>query len=535
MNMKRYTTVALAATMAVGTVIPAYAASVDKIVGDNRYETAAMISKRAYATADTVVLVNDDAIPDALAATPYANALKAPILLTSKNALTAVTKDEIVRTGAKKVVLIGGEAVLPEALVEELKAVGVTTVDRIKGDTREETALEIAKALNDFNKSNKLEAINSVAVVNGTNGLADAVSVAAIAAEKGMPIILSNPKKGIEVSKDFIKDNKISNSYIIGGDSVVSEEVAESLPAAIRIEGKNRNDTNARVIEEFYKGKELNNIYVAKDGLKKSGELIDALSVGVLAAKNSAPVVIVGSKLSDTQKSLFKNKVIKTITQVGGNGNEDAVEEIKATQTNINYEVNNKDDLTTVLANANAGDTITLKTNADTSDDFTISTDKAINIKINGTFNGKVTLDSAEANVEILGGSIKKLETKRAASLSVAGGVKVENLLLDANAESIVVINKGTMTNIDVDASKVSIKNEGTTASVKINGTSVTLENTGSIKSVEVNGTGATIKNSGKIEDKITGTATDVKFEGNKTEAEKAEDKKEENQATETK
>ena len=526
MNMKKYTTVALAATMAVGTVIPASAASIDKIVGNNRYETAAMISKRAYSTAETVILVNDDAIPDALAATPYANALKAPILLTSKNALTAVTKDEIVRTGAKKVVLIGGEAVLPEALVEELKAAGVTTVDRIKGDTREETALEIAKALNDFNKSNKLEAINSVAVVNGTNGLADAVSVAAIAAEKGMPIILSNPKKGIEVSKDFIKDNKISNSYIIGGDSVVSEEVAESLPAAIRIEGKNRNDTNARVIEEFYKGKELNNIYVAKDGIKKSGELIDALSVGVLAAKNNAPVVIVGSKLSDSQKSLFKNKVIKTITQVGGNGNEDAVEEIKATQTNINYEVNNKDDLNTVLANANAGDTITLKTNADTSDDFTISTDKAINIKINGTFNGKVTLDSAEANVEILGGSIKKLETKRAASLSVAGGVKVENLLLDANAESISVINKGTMTNLDVDASKASIKNEGTTTSVKINGTSVTLENTGSIKSVEVNGTGATIKNSGKIEDKITGTATDVKFEGNKTEAEKAEDKK---------
>ena len=535
MNMKKYTTVALAATMAVGTVIPASAASIDKIVGNNRYETAAMISKRAYSTAETVILVNDDAIPDALAATPYANALKAPILLTSKNALTAVTKDEIARTGAKKVVLIGGEAVLPEALVEELKAAGVTTVDRIKGDTREETALEIAKALNDFNKSNKLEAINSVAVVNGTNGLADAVSVAAIAAEKGMPIILSNPKKGKEVSKDFIKDNKISNSYIIGGDSVVSEEVAESLPAAIRIEGKNRNDTNARVIEEFYKGKELNNIYVAKDGLKKSGELIDALSVGVLAAKNSSPVVIVGSKLSDTQKSLFKSKVIKTITQVGGNGNEDAIEEIKATQTSINYEVNNKADLETVLANVNAGDTITLKTNADTSDDFNISTDKAINIKINGTFNGKVTLDSSEANVEILGGSIKKLETKRAASLSVAGGVKVENLLLDANAESISLVNKGTITNVAVDASKASIKNEGTTTSVKINGTSVTLENTGSIKSVEVNGTGATIKNSGKIEDKITGTATDVKFEGDKTEAEKAENKKEENSATETK
>ena len=43
MNMKKYTTVALAATMAVGTVIPASAASIDKIVGNNRYETLSLI------------------------------------------------------------------------------------------------------------------------------------------------------------------------------------------------------------------------------------------------------------------------------------------------------------------------------------------------------------------------------------------------------------------------------------------------------------------------------------------------------------
>ena len=478
MNMKKYTTVALAATMAVGTVIPASAASVDKIVGDNRYETAAMISKRAYANTDTVVLVNDSAIPDALAATPYAHAVKAPILLTSKNALTPTTKDEIVRTGAKKVVLIGGESVLPEALVAELKEAGVTIVDRIKGDTREETALEIAKAIKEVNKE-----VKSVAVVNGTNGLADAVSIASVAAEKGMPIILSNPKKGIEVSKDFIKDNGVSSSYIIGGDAVVSEEVAESLPSAIRIEGQNRNDTNAKVIEEFYKGKELSNVYVAKNGIHKSGELIDALSVGVLAAKNSVPVAIVGAKLSENQKNLFKNKVLKTITQVGGNGNENAVEEIKATQTSINYEVNNKEDLETVLANVNTGDTITLKTNADTSDDFAISTDKAINIKINGTFKGKVSVDAPESKVDIVGGSIKELEIKRAASLDIISGVGVERLVLDTNAEGLPVTNKGTITKVEINAAKVILQNDGI------------------------------------IKDKITGTATDYILNGNQTEA----------------
>ncbi len=44
MTLKKYTTVAMAATMLASTVVPVSAASMDKLVGDNRYETAVMIS-----------------------------------------------------------------------------------------------------------------------------------------------------------------------------------------------------------------------------------------------------------------------------------------------------------------------------------------------------------------------------------------------------------------------------------------------------------------------------------------------------------
>lgn len=487
MTLKKYTTVAMAVTMLASTVVPVSAASMDKLVGDNRYETAVMISKKGFANADTVVLVNDSAIADALAATPYAEANNAPILLTSKKALTTVTKDEILRLKAKKVVLIGGEAVLPTALESELKDAGVATVERIKGDTREETALEIAKKLNETKK------VTDIAVVNGTTGLADAVSIAAAAAQKDMPIILSNPKKGIAASKDFITDNKIANSYIVGGESVVSEAVASELPGATRIEGSNRNDTNAKVIEEFYNSKELSNIYVAKNGSKNQGQLIDALSVGVLAAKNNAPVVIVGSKLTNNQKTLFKNKIVKVITQVGGNGNEDAINEIKATQTTINYEVNNKDDLNTVLANANAGDTITIKTPAATSEEYNISTEKALNIKLEGTFTGKVVVDAENANIEVSDKSIKELEIKKAKTLNISEDkVQIENIVIASSADKLVMTNSGV------------------------------------VKHVEVNASGVSINNSGVITDKISGTATDYAFTGNKTEQEKSEEENKE-------
>ncbi len=49
--------------------------------------------------------------------------------------------------------------------------------------------------------------------------------------------------------------------------------------------GKDRNETNAKVIEKFYTDTNLSNLYVTKDGSKNENQLIDSLAVGVLAAK----------------------------------------------------------------------------------------------------------------------------------------------------------------------------------------------------------------------------------------------------------
>ncbi|MGO0807276.1 hypothetical protein ACTPEF_25705, partial [Clostridioides difficile] len=43
---------------------------------------------------------------------------------------------------------------------------------------------------------------------------------------------------------------------------------------------------------------------ITKDGMNKQDQLIDALAVGVLGAKNQSPVVLVGKNLSASQKSL---------------------------------------------------------------------------------------------------------------------------------------------------------------------------------------------------------------------------------------
>lgn len=301
----------------------------DKIVGINRYETAIEVSKKGWPKGATnAVLVNDTSIVDALSATPFAKAKDAPILLTKKDTLNEETKQQLKTLGVKNVYIIGGEGVVSKEIEEQLKAENINT-DRIQGLNREATSIEIAKRLD------KINPVKEVSLVNGYKGLADAVSIASISANKNMPIILSGMDKISTEATEFIGSNNINKSYIVGGDSVVSSDLESKLPNATRISGKNRKETNANVISTFFTEKEIDNLYIAKDGMQNENQLIDALSVGSLAAKTNSPVMIAGNDLDKSQKDLVNSKVFKTITKVGGNGNESAFDEIKDIQNGV--------------------------------------------------------------------------------------------------------------------------------------------------------------------------------------------------------
>lgn len=300
-----------------------------KLVGTDRYSTAVEISKRGWGEADQVVIVNSNSIVDALSVTPFAKLIDAPILLTGKDSLNNTTKEALKNLGTGKVHIIGSTGVISDNVENQLKSMGITT-NRIGGVNRHDTALKIA------NEINKINDVSEVAVVNGYKGLSDAVSIASTAASKGMVIIPASPNKGISDFEGFIKDADIKKSYIIGSTDVVSQQIENKLPNVERLGGSNRNETNAKVISKFYTSDNLNNVFVAKNGMNGEGQLIDALAVGVLAAKESSPVLIVGNSLSDSQKTLFTNKSANTITQVGSGGNENAFNELKLLQANNN-------------------------------------------------------------------------------------------------------------------------------------------------------------------------------------------------------
>ncbi len=283
------------------------------LAGNNRYETAVKVSEK-WEKADNVVLVNALAMADALAATPLAKLKDAPILLTDAGELTKATKERIEKLGAKNVFVVGGEGVVSKAVVAELEKAGLK-VERISGVDRFETSAKVAKELD----------AKKVAVVNGLNGrLADALSVAAPAAENNMAILLTNGKD-LGAVKDAAKDKE---AVVVGGSAVVADSIKSDLKAE-RLGGANRNETNAEVMKKFYGDKQVKSVYVAKDGAAQENQLVDALAAGPVAGKEGAPIVLAGSKLADGQKKFLEGQgAVATVYEVGGGINTSTVKDL---------------------------------------------------------------------------------------------------------------------------------------------------------------------------------------------------------------
>lgn len=452
------------------------------LTGSGRWETAIKISQDGWSKADSAILVNDNSIADALSSTPFAKVKNAPILLTQSNKLDNRTKSELKRLGVKNVYLIGGKNTLDSNIENQLKAEKIT-FERISGNNRYETSLRLAERLD------KEKDISKIVVVNGEKGLADAVSVGAAAAQDNMPIILSDSNDGTKIADKFIKEHNIKTSYIIGGVYSVSSSIEQNLPNSKRISGNNRNETNAKVIQEFYKNTDLKNIYVTKDGMKKQSDLIDSLAVGVLAAKNNSPVALVGSMLNSTQKDTLNTKNFEKVTQVGGLGNEYSVDEIIDIQEETIYTVKNIDALDVAIKRSDANDIIRFKPDKKITDSFKIETDKAITIEFSGEYSQTVTVNMPNGDINNSGDMndiiIKSIKAGTLTNTGKINGIDI----YDNNGCRIENEYNGEIWLITVlgEAKDVYIKNDGEITKIVNYCSSVNIRNSGRINTVNGN------------------------------------------------
>ncbi|MBE6067152.1 MAG: cell wall-binding repeat-containing protein [Clostridium lundense] len=291
------------------------AAEVTRVPGANREATAMEVAKQAFGTAETVVLVNGYGYADAVSATPLAKALNAPILLTNKvDAPTAELKATLATLGAKKVVIVGGTGAVTSDMETALKA--NYTVERIGGASRYETNAAVATKVLGLTKA------TSGVLVNGQDGYADALSVASIAATKGMPVLFGN-KNEVPAAVKTVATGL--DMVAVGGAGVLPASVLKSVDAERVAEGANRFETNLAVLDHFKGDLKLENIYVAAGGATQT-QFADALVASAAAAKVAAPVLLTGAGANATAVEKANDYIEKNITDktkvtvIGGTG-----------------------------------------------------------------------------------------------------------------------------------------------------------------------------------------------------------------------
>jgi len=194
-----------------------------RLAGPDRFGTAAAVST-LWTSAATVYLANGMDFPDALAGAAAAGAKDAPVLLTRADALPESTASALVRLKPTRIVVLGGAAVVSEAVAAEAAAAtGVATaVQRLEGPTRYDTAVAVSKA------SFPTAGVPVVYIANGMS-YADALAGAAAGGERGGPVLLT-PQSALPAAVfDEVVRLKPKRIVLLGGPSVVGDGVLARL------------------------------------------------------------------------------------------------------------------------------------------------------------------------------------------------------------------------------------------------------------------------------------------------------------------
>lgn len=184
--------------------------NVDRIGGDDRFETAAFVANE-LGHSDTAVVAYGYDFPDALAVAPYAAQQGYPILLTETMSVPEATGFAL--QDVENTYVIGGDGVISEDLT-------FTNGERLAGDTRYDTAAAIYK---------EFQGPANYAVVATGQDFADALTGSVFAAINEVPLLLVKKDDLPQQTKGLVMENGLKHFMILGGEGAVESGVVEKL------------------------------------------------------------------------------------------------------------------------------------------------------------------------------------------------------------------------------------------------------------------------------------------------------------------
>ena len=261
--------------------------AVFRIQGPDRVATAIDASQflfgAAPAGAEAVVLARSDLFPDALAGVPLAAASTGPLLITPPTQLDSRVAAEIQRILPldKPVYLLGGTGALSQAVEDQVKALGYTTVTRLAGPDRFATALAIALQVEQV-----LGGPPVVVLVATGRNFPDALAAVAAAGSGGVVVLSNDATLPPPVRAYVVQKQQVDNALVatVGGPAEPSYPEADAA-----ISGADRYQTAALVADVFFvPGSEG----PAVAGLATGTNFPDALSGGAVMALLGGPMLL---------------------------------------------------------------------------------------------------------------------------------------------------------------------------------------------------------------------------------------------------
>jgi len=302
----------------------------ERISGEDRYETAVNISQEVFDTDHSLpyaVVVSGETHPDALAAGPLARLKGGPLLLVTRDTLPQGTADEldrvlktnIVATGvqaqtgsqtgpAAKVIIVGGESAVSMEVEDAIKAIreeGDIETMRIEGADRYDTALNVALYMDQVRGG---ESSKWAFLANG-DAYPDAMAASAIASNKLIcddliPILLTREDELPASTATYLGQvalttgstptvPKLEKVFVLGGEARVSQDIVDYLDMFVqdveRIAGPNRFGTASNLAETFFGvTNPPSNI-----GVARGDDFADALAAGPFMGKKNGPMLLV--------------------------------------------------------------------------------------------------------------------------------------------------------------------------------------------------------------------------------------------------
>lgn len=276
-----------------------------RLAGKNAMLTMREIVRKLFSdvSGGTVVIATSASFKDALSAAALAGKYGAPILMTPKDALSAVTKSEINRLKPARAIIVGGTAAVSEGVESEIKGL-VANVERIAGSNAADTSRKIAAEVG----------ASPTVIIATSADFADALSIAPWSYGRRAPIILTSASGQLaQMSLSCIKASGAKTAIIVGGELAVNKNSEDMLVSAGLTVKRLAGSTALGTSEAIAKWELQNGFSLAHVACATRTSYKDALAGSALMGNLDGPILLVNGSNWSCVRNVLKGNVPQTM------------------------------------------------------------------------------------------------------------------------------------------------------------------------------------------------------------------------------